>query len=118
MPLPLAASGRSAAMAEKSLVNELALIDGVPDPPDVVVEPPPDVVADVLDFDELPHATSAMVATTVAHATAARLPDTDIACLPLPLVVPVCRGGGACPPRRRSRYGTSREQGVEVRRRM
>jgi hypothetical protein len=101
-------------MAEKSLVNEAALTEGVPAPPDVVAEPPPDVVADELVLDELLHATSAMVATTVAHATAARLPETDMLCLPLPLV----GAGLALRRRRRSRYGPSREQGIEVRRQM
>jgi hypothetical protein len=101
-------------MAEKSLVNEPALTDGVPDPPDVVADPPPDVVADELDFDELLHATRAMVATTVAHATPARLPENM---LPPPAFGPIRAStcGGAVSARRRRRYGPSHEQGVEVR---
>jgi hypothetical protein len=63
-------------MAEKSLVNDPALTDA--EEPDVVAVPPPDVVAEDLDLDELPQATSPMAATMAVDIAPTRLTEMDI----------------------------------------
>ncbi len=85
-------------MAEKSLVNDPELMEGVA--PDVVAEPPPAVVAEELDFFELPHPTRAIVTAAVVAITPARLTETDMlvspcvdSCLLVVRPQPACTAG-------------------------
>jgi hypothetical protein len=67
-------------MAEKSLVNEPALMDE-PEP-EVVAVVPPDVVVPELDFDELPQPMSPIAARIAVDSTPTRLNEMDMS-LPL-----------------------------------
>jgi hypothetical protein len=120
--LPCDAREVSWAIAEKSLVNEVALMDGAA--ADVVAVAPGAavVVVDVLDL-ELLHAAKPAVTTTAVVRTLARFTGNLIVPPGSWFHAPSLDVSGGDPPahveircRRRSRYGNGCEQGVEVRR--